>query len=105
MAVRKTGSRRIVVDGIEYRWRVRQKPTYMQGAFACSFVVSIQKAEAVGRALLATAGARPDNWIHVSSAAVTPARIAATIRAALVAGWNPEASGSAFYLALAGSES
>jgi hypothetical protein len=100
MAIRKKGSRRIVVDGAEYRWRVRQKPTYMQGAFACSFVVSIQSFEAPGQVLLASAGARPNNWIEVSSTAVTPARIAATIRAALCAGWKPTKSGSPFPIAL-----
>src|SRR5690242_20609260 len=30
MAIRKIGSRRIVVDGVPYRWRVRHRATYSQ---------------------------------------------------------------------------
>jgi hypothetical protein len=100
MAIRKTGSRRIVVDGVAYRWRVRHKPTYMQGAYADGFVVSIEIAEDPGQVLLASAGARPDNWLERPGAAVTPARVAATIRAALTVGWKPTEPGSVFYIAL-----
>ncbi len=32
MALNKKGSRRIIVDGIEYRWRIRRKPSYHAGA-------------------------------------------------------------------------
>jgi hypothetical protein len=104
MAIRKTGSRRIVVDGIEYRWRVRRKSTYIQAAFACSFVVSVQVAEASGQVLHVTAGARPDNWTQTPGEVVTPAPLAATIRAALKAGWKPAEPGSAFYFALTSEE-
>lgn len=76
----------------------------MQATFACSFVVSIQRSGATGQVLLATADPRPDNWIQAPGTTATPARIAATIRAALAGGWNPGENGSAFYCTLAGSE-
>lgn len=31
MALGRRGSRRIVVDGTAYRWRLRRSPTYFQG--------------------------------------------------------------------------
>jgi hypothetical protein len=31
MALGRKGARRIVVDGTAYRWRLRRRPTYLQG--------------------------------------------------------------------------
>ncbi|GAB2938560.1 hypothetical protein GCM10027075_43760 [Streptomyces heilongjiangensis] len=41
MALVRKGSRRIVVDGTPYRWRLRGRPTYFQGLAwsPCTFAV------------------------------------------------------------------
>lgn len=41
MALVRKGSRRIVVDGTVYRWRLRGRPTYFQGLAwsPCTFAV------------------------------------------------------------------
>ena len=35
MAIPIKGSRRIVVDGTAYRWRIRRKPTRIQADYGC----------------------------------------------------------------------
>jgi hypothetical protein len=100
MATRKTGSRQIVVDDVTYRWRIRHKPTYMQGAFACAMFAAVELADDPGRVLLVQCGPRPDNWIEAASQTVTPGRIAVAIRAGIAAGWNPGENGSAFVIEL-----
>ena len=35
MAIPFKGSRRIVVDGTAYRWRIRRKPTRIQADYGC----------------------------------------------------------------------
>jgi hypothetical protein len=101
MAIRKTGSRQIIVDGMAYRWRIRRKPTYCQACFAGCLTVAIQLAENPGRTLLALGAARPDNLIGNPSVIVTPQTVAATIRAALAEGWEPATQGPQFVIHLA----
>ncbi|MEU3189786.1 hypothetical protein ABZ686_03910 [Streptomyces sp. NPDC006992] len=47
MTLNKKGSRLITVDGIEYRWRIRRKPSYMQGLCWTPMTYAV---EAAGRA-------------------------------------------------------
>ena len=95
------GSRRIVVDDIAYRWRVRHKPTDSQGAFASPMSFAVQR-ESFGRCTLRVTldQPRPDNWLKRPGAAVTPARVAQAIRQALRQGWQPGTSGGTFDLQL-----
>ncbi|MBV1849348.1 hypothetical protein [Catellatospora tritici] len=96
MALTQRGSRPIVVDGIEYRWLVRRRPTYSQGIGApLTFVVELPDAH--GAVLVVrTDAARPDNWIGSPSAVIRPAQVAACVRAALRGGWRPTQPGPAF---------
>lgn len=98
MALPKKGTRTITVEGVRYRWLIRKQPTYCEGAFATHFSVAVERAEPPGAcALLLGAGfPRPDNWLGEPSISVTPRLVAASIRAALAAGWRPERKGSAF---------
>ncbi len=48
MAIRKTGSRRIVVDGVSYRWRISPRPTPGEFDYVGSMIASVQLAEAPG---------------------------------------------------------
>jgi hypothetical protein len=99
MALIKKGTRGINVDGEEYRWRIRKKPTYDQGAFATAMTFAVEHSDAEGSTLIVTTTVpRPDNWLLKRSASVTPARVADAIRQALRCGWSPGVSGTPFIL-------
>ena len=102
MSIVKKGSRRIVVDGVAYRWTVRPKPSYSQGNAWSNLTFAVQR-EMLGQSVLVATvgGARPDNWINVSSAVVTPALVEGAVRRALAQGWLPMQPGSPFVLTLA----
>src|SRR5439155_4117490 len=98
MAIPKKGSRIVTVDGVRYRWRIRRKPTYCQGAFASHLLVAAERVEAPSRCvlLLTARFPRPDNWLSRRSESVTPQQVAASIRDALAHGWHPDRAGSSF---------
>lgn len=98
MAIRRTGSRELVVDGRAYLWRVRPKPTDMQGLAQSGLVVAVQLAS--GGCLLAVQlrRARPDNWMAAESVVVTPRDVAGFIRVAIERGWQPSEDGGTFVL-------
>lgn len=99
MALPTKGTRKLSVDGAEYRWRIRGKPTYDQGAFATPMTFAVEHSEARGTTLVVTTTVpRPDNWLGKPSAPVTPARVAEAIRQALRAGWKPATCGPPFML-------
>jgi hypothetical protein len=102
MAIPKKGSRSINVDGREFLWRVRSKPTYSQALGARMTVAVMLAGPLGGGALLINADfSRPDAWIpDPETVPVTPAMVAQSIRQALHDGWNPTQSGSAFEVAL-----
>jgi hypothetical protein len=95
------GSRRIVVDGLVFRWLVRRRPTYCQalGWSPLTFVAELLD-ESGAPLVVALPYAHPGNWLGLSSAPVRPATVAAGIHQALAAGWQPRRSGRAFALAL-----
>jgi hypothetical protein len=99
VAMPKTGSRSVVVDGYFYRWRVRPSPTYEQGAYADPLTYSIQREDGGAVLLVVSDRPRPDNWLGRPGAVVTPVVVAEAIRRALAAGWRAGAEGSAFELA------
>ncbi|MET7574891.1 hypothetical protein ABZT04_41430 [Streptomyces sp. NPDC005492] len=99
MALVRRGSRRIVVDGTVYRWRLRGRPTYFQGLAwsPCSFAV--EHADSPGTTLVVTTDQpHPGNWIGREAEPVLPSGVAEAVRHALREGWIPTASGSAFHL-------
>ncbi|MEV0192195.1 hypothetical protein AB0I39_27105 [Kitasatospora purpeofusca] len=101
MALVKKGSRRIVVDGVTYRWRVRHKPTYCQGNGWTPLTFAVEDATTPGTALVVQAGRpHPGNWFALPTQPVLPADVAQAIRTALARGWTPLASGSPFRLEL-----
>lgn len=95
MAVRKTGSRRITVDGVVYRWRIAPEPSDEEFSWARPMLASVQLAEGRGRVLFVRCGLRPGNVLDQPGAVVTPGRIAAVIRQALGQGWDPSGNGPA----------
>ena len=88
------------MDGVEYAWRIRKKPTYAQGAFLSAMRLAVQhRSEANGpRSVLVVSlrVSRPDNWMAPHQTAVTPAVIRDIVVRALAAGWAPESGGPPF---------
>ncbi|MBX9584424.1 MAG: hypothetical protein K2X87_29335 [Gemmataceae bacterium] len=93
MAVRKTGSRPITVDGVVYRWRIARRPSDEEFGWAEPMTASVGLATGRGRVLFVRCGLRHGNIRDQPGAVVTPRRIAAAIRAALAKGWEPAGKG------------
>ncbi|MGW8333127.1 hypothetical protein ACWGLE_35155 [Streptomyces sp. NPDC055897] len=99
MALVKKGSRRITVDGVAYRWRVRGRPTYAHGLGWRPLAYAVEQAETSGTTLVVTTNQpHPGNWFEIPARPVLPAEVADTIRMARATGWTPEKPGSPFLL-------
>ncbi|MFF0412360.1 hypothetical protein ACFYUY_18240 [Kitasatospora sp. NPDC004745] len=100
MALVKKGSRRIVVDGVEYRWRVSRRH------WCCDYEGStlgyvVEDVARPGTTLVVETG-RPSASVPDTARGevVLPGEVAAGIRAARSNGWTPGSSGSPFKLHL-----
>ncbi len=99
MALVRKGSRRIVVDGTAYRWRLRGRPTYDQGLVWSPCTFAVEHADTPGMTLVVTTDQpHPSNWIGRGAVPVLPSDVAVAVRLALREGWTPTALGSAFHL-------
>ncbi|MCF4139469.1 hypothetical protein L1856_25910 [Streptomyces sp. Tue 6430] len=99
MALVRKGSRRIVVDGTAYRWRLRGRPTYFQGLAWSPCTFAVEHADTPGMTLVVTTNQpHPSNWIGREAEPVLPAGVAAAVRLALGEGWTPTAPGPVFHL-------
>lgn len=64
MALVRKGSRRIVVDGMTYRWRLRGRPTYFQGLAWSPCTFAVEHVATPGTTLVVTTDQpHPSNWI------------------------------------------
>jgi len=96
MAIRKTGSRRLAVDGVAFRWRVRHRdPEPDNRGWRWSFAV--QQADTPGGTLIVRLTRRHPRW-DATTTPVKPVEVAKGIRQALAKGWNPTTNGSPFHL-------
>ncbi|MBD0676208.1 hypothetical protein [Streptomyces sp. CBMA156] len=100
MALARKGSRRIVVDGTEYRWRVRRQH------WCCDYEgttlgYAVQDARRPGTKLVVDTG-RPTlrDPAAVPAQVVMPREVAAGIRAARAQGWTSRSDGSPLTLRL-----
>ncbi|MCB9705538.1 MAG: hypothetical protein H6711_26955 [Myxococcales bacterium] len=91
MSIPRRGSRRIVVDGAPYRWRVRTRATADQRSGRTPLLLAIAAEDADGPAMIVRLGLHPNHRLAPAdfTRAVTPADVAAQIRAGLAAGWRP----------------
>lgn len=97
MSIARKGSRRIIVDTVEYLWVIRSKPTYSQGALGNDMTAAVELAESPGSVLsISFPWVRCDNWIGSPEVPVTPRDIEDCIKSALSKGWKPGVKGSAF---------
>ncbi|MFJ6393627.1 hypothetical protein ACIQJT_39300 [Streptomyces sp. NPDC091972] len=98
MALVRKGSRRIVVDGTAYRWRLRGRPTYFQGMTWSPCTFAVEHADTPGMTLVVTTNQpHPSNWFGREATPVLPFDVAQAIQLALRECWAPTASGSPFY--------
>ena len=97
MAIPKKGSRKIVVDGVEYRWRVRWKPSYSQAIGETNLTAAIELYENPQSILSITfPWVRYDAWIGAAEHPITPKLIENCVLNALVQGWKPDQKDKAF---------
>jgi hypothetical protein len=101
VAVRKKGSRRIVVDGVVYLWRFPRRQTQSQEDGWPGLAVTANRVDCPRGSLLI---AFPQRF-HLSGPVgqipprpVVPSDVAAGIRAALAAGWVADRPGKQFVL-------
>lgn len=86
MALVRKGSRRIVVDGTAYRWRLRGRPTYFQGLAWSPCTFAVEHADTPGMMLVATTDQpHPSNWIGHEAEPVLPSGVAAAVRGCTLA--------------------
>lgn len=98
MAVNKRGFRRIVVDGIAYRWKFPLRLTQRQEDGWPGVAVAVQRVEPAGAFLWVAFPQRhhPSGACGHLSQPILPSEVAAGIRAALVAGWMSDLPGKQF---------
>jgi hypothetical protein len=98
VATRKTGSRRLVVDGVAYRWRIRRRATYSQADYGCGTLhVVVELAEQPGAVLvLYTDRPHPADWGTRRVVPVCPSDVAGWVREAVAAGWESSRAGPQF---------
>ena len=99
MAVRKTGMRRIVVDGVNYLWKFPRRPTHFDWDCWGGCAVVVQRPDRGGSVLFVRF---PQHHPGVAAAvgypvvSVLPSQIADAIRRAVAAGWRADEPGEAF---------
>jgi hypothetical protein len=102
MTLPTKGSRAITVDGVRFRWRVRARPTYIQGMAWTPLSFVVQQADGCGAMLIvAMDAAHPSNWVSAPGAVVTPAIVEKAVQEALRSGWAPTRPGPPRHLGIA----
>ena len=99
MSMPKKGSRQVVVDKVDFRWRIRSRPTYDQALISSPLILAVEQAETRGSVLIINLPqSHPSNWMKKPAPGVTPVVVASYIRRALAAGWRPTVRGVQFRL-------
>ena len=99
VAMRKTGCRRIVVDGVAFMWRAPRRPKRCDWDGNTGFTVTVQGEDRRSSTLSIHFPQRHPAVARVWGSpivSVLPSQIAAAIRRAIVAGWRPTEQGSKF---------
>ena len=100
MSIPRKGSRRIVVDGVEYCWCIRKKGACNQTDYGCGTLhVTVAAPGRGGPALVVlTDKPHPHDWATTTPVPVTPRKVTNWIRGALELGWWPFEKGIPFQL-------
>ena len=104
MAIPKTGSRTIVVAGVQYRWLIRNKATRGQSDYGVGFLhVAVELFDALGTtAVFWTDRPHPKDWATAKVLAVTPQDVSNWIVKALALNWQPGVKGSQLFFKIIG---
>jgi hypothetical protein len=107
MAFRKKGSRRIIVDGIAYRWRVPHRPTQDQEDGWPGVLFTVSPLDCDGAVLVV---GYPRNYCLAGPCAdrgtpILPSEVARRIREARAAGWQVDRRGPPCHIRVAQAES
>lgn len=95
MSLPRKGSRKIVVDAVEYRWRIRANPNHVGGSWSTQYV-AIGKAVGEGAVLLVKPPQPASgDWVD-AKVSIVPADVERYIRVALQSGWTPDTPGNTF---------
>jgi len=105
MTIRQKNSRKICVDGVDYRWAVRDRPTYAQAVGMSNLSIAVERSDAPNCVVrIVLPAARQDNWLLAPGYIVKPSDLSRWIRKALASGWLPSRKGPGFELRLAESD-
>jgi hypothetical protein len=107
MSLAVKGSRVITVDGTDYRWRLRRRPSYNQACFETPLTFAVEVAGAGGSVLAVEIpdASHPGSLVGTRSRLVVrPALVAAVLKIALGRGWQSAVPGSPFRLSVASAD-
>jgi hypothetical protein len=99
MAVRKVGTRRIVVDGVQYLWKFPRRPSQTDWDCWGGCAAVVQLPDQGGSVLLVRFPHHHPTVAPVAGftvVSVVPSQIADAIRRAVAAGWRADMPGPAF---------
>ena len=99
MAVRKTGMRRIVVEGVEYLWKFPRRPSHLDWDCWGGCAALVQRPTRGGSVLFVRFPQHHPGVaasVGVSVVSVLPSQIADAIRRAVAAEWRADERGAAF---------
>jgi len=96
MAIPKKGSRKIVVDGIAYRWRIRWKPSIStQDCFSAGLTAAVELYdEPRGVLMICFTHSSYKHYPSMQIEPVTPTHVKTAIETAIEKGWIPADKGS-----------
>lgn len=101
MALTRKRSRLITVDGVEFRWKVRGRPTYHQAMGWSPLSFAVQQNDRPGaRLVVSLPCAHPGNAVGLPAGTVLPHVVVAAITKAMDQGWQPSNPGPQFILEL-----
>jgi len=99
MTISRKGSRRVLVDGVPYRWTVRPSPSYSQALAQSPMSFAVVNESSPGSTLVVQMnGPRPDNWLKEPGITVTPSVVQQAVRSALARGWRATERGAPYIL-------
>jgi hypothetical protein len=94
MAIPTKGSRRISVDGITYRWSIRNSPTYSEANEWSNLKAAVELYESPASVLsIDFMVPRNDSWLSKNVIQVTPEDISVCICKSISLGWDSSAKG------------
>jgi hypothetical protein len=100
MTMAKKGSRLITIDGTQYRWKVRGRPTYSQLLTWTPLTFAVENAAEPGSLLTVSTNFDHPHSIGDRPGVILPATVVSAVRTALSQGWQPSPPGPAFPLTL-----